>query len=66
MNLSETWAIEKLDLLMIDEVMIEIDNNEGFWRVYIRPEGGGYPLVNGKSDSLAEAIKQAVENWEDR
>ncbi len=48
----------------LTDTKITMEQLAGFWTVYIRPDGGGYPLVRGYAETLSEAVKQAVELWE--
>ncbi len=54
--------LERLEELTDTETTI--DNYNGSFRVYIRPFGGGFPLVKGNGETLSEAVKQAIELWE--
>ncbi|MES2367587.1 MAG: hypothetical protein V4563_17055 [Pseudomonadota bacterium] len=54
---------ERLEELTDASITIE-GHKKAYWEVFIRPYGGGFPLVRGESDSLAEAVKQAIALWE--
>ncbi len=62
-------AFERLDMLADSaQVLIETAsiNHDIQWAIYIRPIGGGFPLVKAYNHELAEAVKKALEAWEDR
>lgn len=46
--------------------LIEIENDVGVVSVYIRPIGGGFPMVRGESNTVTEALRMAVALWEVR
>ncbi len=49
----------------LTDAYIEIKGLPGsVWNVYIRPDTLGFPLVRGTSESLVDAIKQAIALWE--
>ncbi len=55
-------AFERLDELT--EAFTQIEGAHDYWAVYIRPIGGGFPLVKAHDKELSVAIKQSVERWE--
>ncbi len=49
----------------LTDAFVEIKGKPGLnWAVSIRPRDTGFPLVWGESDSLVEAVKQAIALWE--
>ncbi len=58
----QVFPLKRLEELT--DAFVQIEGSPIRWNVSIRPFNGGFPLVESNSDSLPEAVKQAVELWE--
>jgi len=49
-----------------EDVSVSWDVTYKGYTLYIRPIGGGFPLVKGESERFTEALRKAYAEWEAR